>query len=106
MTLTLSAITASIIRNLILRWGSWLRKWKPSAKHGLGNSGMVIKPDEKGYLYLRYNDLLAPMIRAIQELDDASEAKDRQIAALERRLQSQQKELLAVVQTQLNKSSS
>ena len=70
------------------------------AKHGLGNSGMVIKPDEKGYLYLRYNDLLAPMIRAIQELDDASEAKDRQIAALERRLQSQQKELLAVVQTQ------
>ena len=69
-------------------------------KHGLGNSGMVIKPDEKGYLYLRYNDLLAPMIRAIQELDDASEAKDRQIAALERRLQSQQKELLAVVQTQ------
>ena len=70
------------------------------AKHGLGNSGMVIKPDEKGYLYLRYNDLLAPVIRAIQELDDASEAKDRQIAALERRLQSQQKELLAVVQTQ------
>jgi len=70
------------------------------AKHGLGNSGMVIKPDEKGYLYLRYNDLLAPMIRAIQELDDASEAKDRQIAALKRRLQSQQKELLAVVQTQ------
>jgi hypothetical protein len=70
------------------------------AKHGLGNSGMVIAPDEKGYLYLRYNDLLAPMIRAIQELDDASEAKDRQIAALERRLQSQQKELLAVVQTQ------
>ncbi len=70
------------------------------AKHGLGNSGMVIKPDEKGYLYLRYNDLLAPVIRAIQELDDASEAKDRQIAALERRLQSQQKELLAVVQSQ------
>ena len=70
------------------------------AKHGLGNSGMVIKPDEKGYLYLRYNDLLAPMIRAIQELDDASEAKDRQIAALEQHLQSQQKELLAVVQTQ------
>ena len=70
------------------------------AKHGLGNSGMVVQPDDKGYLYLRYNDLLAPMIKALQELDDASEAKDRQIAALERRLQSQQKELLAVVQSQ------
>ena len=46
------------------------------AKHGLGNSGMVVQPDDKGYLYLRYNDLLAPMIKAIQELDDASEAKD------------------------------
>ena len=70
------------------------------AKHGLGNSGMVIKPDEKGYLYLRYNDLLAPMIRAIQELDDASEAKDEQIALLEQRLKSQQEELLAIVQSQ------
>ena len=44
------------------------------AKHGLGNSGMVVQPDDKGYLYLRYNDLLAPMIKALQELDDASEA--------------------------------
>ena len=52
------------------------------AKHGLGNSGMVVQPDDKGYLYLRYNDLLAPMIKAIQELDDASEAKDEQIASL------------------------
>ena len=34
------------------------------AKHGLGNSGMVVQPDDKGYLYLRYNDLLAPMIRS------------------------------------------
>ena len=54
------------------------------AKHGLGNSGMVVQPDDKGYLYLRYNDLLAPMIKAIQELDDASEAKDEQIASLSR----------------------
>lgn len=70
------------------------------AKHGLGNSGMVIKPDEKGYLYLRYNDLLAPMIKAIQELDDASEAKDEQIASLQQKLESQQEELLAIVQSQ------
>ena len=70
------------------------------AKHGLGNSGMVVQPDDKGYLYLRYNDLLAPMIRAIQELDDASEAKDEQIASLQQRLESQQEELLAIVQSQ------
>jgi hypothetical protein len=70
------------------------------AKHGLGNSGMVVQPDEKGYLYLRYNDLLAPMIKAIQELDDASEVKDEQIASLQQKLESQQGELLAIVQSQ------
>ena len=70
------------------------------AKHCLGNSGMVVQPDDKGYLYLRYNDLLAPMIKAIQELDDASEAKDEQIASLQQKLESQQEELLAIVQSQ------
>ena len=70
------------------------------AKHGLGNSGMVVQPNGKGYLYLRYNDLLAPMIKAIQELDDASEAKDEQIASLQQKLESQQEELLAIVQSQ------
>jgi septal ring factor EnvC (AmiA/AmiB activator) len=61
---------------------------------------MVVQPDDKGYLYLRYNDLLAPMIRAIQELDDASEAKDEQIALLQQKLESQQEELLVIVQSQ------
>ena len=70
------------------------------AKHGLGNSGMVVQPDDKGYLYLRYNDLLAPMIKALQELDDASEAKDEQIALLQQKLESQQEELLVIVQSQ------
>ena len=69
-------------------------------KHGLGNSGMVHQPTEDAYMSLRYNDLLAPMIRAIQELDDASEAKDAQIASLQKQLQSQQEELLALVQSQ------
>ena len=71
------------------------------------NSGMVHQSDSSDYLYLRYNDLMAPMIRAIQELDDASEAKDKQIASLEQKLasqqkalQSQQEELLAIVQSQ------
>ncbi len=69
------------------------------AAHGLSNSGMVHQASEDAYRSVRYNDLLAPMIRAIQELDDAAEAKDQQIASLEQRLQSQQEELLAVVQS-------
>ena len=69
-------------------------------KHGLGNSGMVHQPSEDSYMSLRYNDLLAPMIKAIQELDDASEAKDAEIASLQTQLQSQQEELLAIVQSQ------
>ena len=69
-------------------------------KHGLGNSGMVHQPTEEAYMSLRYNDLMAPMIRAIQELDDASEAKDAQIASLQEQLQFQREELLALVQLQ------
>ena len=61
---------------------------------------MVHQPTEEAYMSLRYNDLMAPMIKAIQELDDASEAKDAQIAALQEQLQSQQEELLALVQSQ------
>jgi len=49
---------------------------------------------------LRYNDLLAPMIRAMQELDDALEAKDEQIVLLGQKLEAQQDELLAIVQSQ------
>ena len=61
---------------------------------------MVQQANEDAYRTVRYNDLLAPMIRAIQELDDAAEAKDQQIASLEQRLQSQQEELVVVVQSQ------
>ena len=73
-------------------------------KHGLGNSGMVHQPTDDAYMSLRYNDLLAPMIKAIQELDAqhivAIAEKDQQIAVLENQLQSQQEELLAIVQSQ------
>ena len=74
------------------------------AKHGLGNSGMVHQPTEDAYMSLRYNDLLAPMIKAIQELDAqhiaAIDEKDEHIALLEQKLNSQQEELLAIVQSQ------
>jgi hypothetical protein len=68
--------------------------------HGLGDSGMVHQPTEDSFMSLRYNDLMAPMIRAIQELDDASEAKDAEIVSLKEQLESQHAKLLAIVESQ------
>ena len=70
------------------------------AVHGLRNSGMVQQASEDAYRTVRYNDLLAPMIRAIQELDDAAETKDQQIASLQEQLTEQQESLLAMIATQ------
>ena len=66
-------------------------------KHGLGNSGMVHQPTEDSRMSLRYNDLLAPMIRAIQELDAQHK---QEVTSLQEQLQSQEEELLALVQSQ------
>ena len=77
------------------------------AKYGLSDSGMVHQANEDAYMSLRYNDLLAPMIKAIQELSDQGEVKDELIARLEKRLElqedeleAQQNELFALVKTQ------
>ena len=81
------------------------------AAHGLSNSGMVHQASEDAYRSVRYNDLFAPMIRAIQELDSQHAAdvtkKEEQIALLKsqlidqsQQLKSQQEELLAVVKSQ------
>lgn len=69
-------------------------------QHGLVNSGMVNRPADGGFMSVRYNDLLAPMIREIQELDAMGRNKDAQIASLEDRLETQQAELLALVREQ------
>ncbi|MDB2667638.1 tail fiber domain-containing protein [Luminiphilus sp.] len=84
------------------------------AKYGLSDSGMVHQANEDAYMSLRYNDLLAPMIKAIQELSEQSKSlqeqskslqeqsksKDETIAMLEKRLESQQSELLVVLKQQ------
>ena len=67
------------------------------ARHGLGNSGMVHQPTEDAYMSIRYNDLLAPMIKAIQELDAQHK---QEVTSLQEQLQSQQEELLAIVESQ------
>ena len=66
-------------------------------KHGLGNSGMVHQPTQEAHMSLRYNDLMAPMIKAIQELDAQHQ---REVASLQEQLASQKGELLAIVRSQ------
>ena len=63
------------------------------AKYGLSDSGMVHQANEDAYMSLRYNDLLAPIIKAIQELSEQSKSKDETIAILEKQLETQQQEL-------------
>ena len=70
------------------------------AKYGLSDSGMVHQANEDAYMSLRYNDLLAPMIKAIQELSEQSSSKDETITILERRLESQQQEMSALLKQQ------
>jgi hypothetical protein len=73
-------------------------------KHGMSDVGTVRNATEEGYRSVRYNDLLAPMIRAIQELDGqhsvAVAEKDEQIAALQEQLMAQQGSLLSMIAAQ------
>ena len=67
------------------------------ATHGLSNSGMVHQASEDAHRSVRYNDLLAPMIKALQELDAQHK---QEVAVLREQLASQQEELFAVVRSQ------
>lgn len=54
------------------------------ADHGISHSGMVNKSEAKGgYLSVRYNDLLAPMIKAIQELSVENEALKKEVQRID-----------------------
>jgi type I site-specific restriction endonuclease len=84
------------------------------AKHGIDRSGMVHQDSKDAPRYVRYTDLHAPVIRAIQELDDLMDARGQTISSLksqldaqadkikvqEQRLNSQRKELLVILQSQ------
>ena len=73
-------------------------------KHGMSDVGTVRNATEEGYRSVRYNDLLAPMIRAIQELDGqhsvAVAETDQQIAALQAQLMAQKGSLLSMIAAQ------
>jgi hypothetical protein len=66
-------------------------------KYGMSNSGMVQQATEDSYKSLRYNDLLAPIIKAIQELGSQH---DQEMSLLQEQVESQQAELLAIVKAQ------
>ena len=50
-------------------------------KAGAANTGIISK-DNKGMYGVRYNDFIAPMVKAIQELNAKDEAQQKQIAEL------------------------
>jgi hypothetical protein len=50
-------------------------------EEGVENAGMLTV-DEKGVYELRYNDLLAPMVKAIQELKNENDALKNELVAL------------------------
>ena len=54
---------------------------------GAGNNGMITKDDD-GMLSVRYNDLLAPMVKAIQELKAENDILKQQNQSLENRLKA------------------
>lgn len=54
---------------------------------GASNNGIITK-DDAGMLGMRYNDLIAPMVKAIQEQQDMIEELKLRNAALEKRLKA------------------
>jgi len=62
---------------------------------GIENHAMLTVTDE-GMYELRYNDLIAPMIKAIQELMEKSDAKDNEIANLKEENQQLRYEIQSV----------
>lgn len=59
---------------------------------GASNNGIITKDDE-GMLSVRYNDLLAPMVKAIQELKSENDALKQQNESLESRLKAIEEKL-------------
>ena len=68
--------------------------------HGLNNNRLVSSGGAADFLSVSYLDLIAPMIKAIQELDEAAAEKDERIATLEAQIIEQQENMLALIKSQ------
>lgn len=74
-------------------------------RHGAVNNG-IISRDDQGMLGVRYNDLLAPMVKAIQELkteNDGLEKKNEAVAAENKQLKEKVAQQEALLQSILNR---
>ena len=69
-------------------------------KYGMENNRLVTSNPVSDYLSVNYLDLVAPMIKAIQELDEAAAEKDERIATLEAQIIEQQESMLALIASQ------
>lgn len=65
---------------------------KTLTEFGAADNGIITKDDE-GMLSVRYNDLLAPMVQAIQELNDENEKLKSENKSLLRRLEKIEEKL-------------
>jgi hypothetical protein len=63
---------------------------------GIQNSGMLTI-DEKGFYELRYNDLLAPMVKAMQELQSENESLKKELTSLRASVAEQVRELRSII---------
>lgn len=70
-------------------------------KFGLNNSGIITK-DDKGYYSVRYNDLLAPIVKAIQEQNSIIEKQKEENDNLSKRLLGLEERLKAI-ESKINK---
>ena len=63
---------------------------------GLENLGMLTT-DSKGYFELRYNDLLAPMIKAIQELKNEKDLEIAELKSMNKSLAGENQKLISKI---------
>jgi hypothetical protein len=59
-------------------------------KSGIANTGIISK-DDKGMYGVRYNDLLSPIVRAIQELSEKNKEQQKMLEAQKKLIEKQQK---------------
>jgi len=65
-------------------------------EQGIQNSGMLTI-DDKGFYELRYNDLLAPMVKAMQELQSENELLKKELTSLRTSVADQIRELKSII---------
>jgi trimeric autotransporter adhesin len=72
-------------------------------KFNIQNAGFLSK-DDKGFYSVRYNDLIAPLIKAVQEQQQIIESQTQKTAQLEAKLLAFEAKLTSLVASKINNS--